>query len=193
MKKIWYEMYNGFGLSIKHSNKNVDFPFALVINSYEYPYIDVFQYSSSMTNSIIDDKRVLELKYRMPIGGISNFFKGLKSGKLLATRCDYCGTIYFPPQSHCTKCSSDHVSWIELSGRGTLETYTTIVVKPTSFADKEDYIIAVGKMEEGINVLATLRVSNDTNIRVGMKIVLVPLVEDDNASYEFHLTEEDGK
>ncbi|MGC8618648.1 MAG: Zn-ribbon domain-containing OB-fold protein [Thermoplasmata archaeon] len=135
--------------------------------------------------SFILDKRVLALRYNMPVGKISNFFEKLRGGKVSATRCNACNELYFPPQVHCPKCNSEDVSWVDLSGEATLETFTKIVVKPTSFSDNEDYVVAIGRMIEGINVLATLDIMDERDVEIGMKLRLIPVERNGNLSYLF--------
>ena len=134
---------------------------------------------------VIEDKRRIELRYVIPEGKITNFFQGLKDGKVMATRCEKCKTLYFPPQASCPKCNTEDLSWIELSGEATLETFTEIIVKPSSFSNREDYLIAVGRMREGINILAALNLDRGKDARIGMKLKLVPVEREGSMSYEF--------
>ena len=55
----------------------------------------------------------------------SRFFTSLRDAKkLLGTRCDQCGKVFVPPRKTCPLCFVEEVRWVELSGRGTLESYT---------------------------------------------------------------------
>ncbi|MEM0118571.1 MAG: zinc ribbon domain-containing protein [Conexivisphaerales archaeon] len=49
------------------------------------------------------DKLPLHYIYTAGIAG-EKFFSGLKMGKLIASKCDICGTKYLPPKAYCTKC-----------------------------------------------------------------------------------------
>lgn len=135
---------------------------------------------------IFFDKRSLELRYQIPVGTIGEFFRGLEKGKIMATRCRKCGEIYFPPQVNCPECQGSDVEWVELSGDATLETYTIISVKPTSFSKYPDYVVAIGRMQEGVKVLSWLNIDDFKRIRIGMKLRLkVVKREDDYYTYEF--------
>ncbi len=136
-------------------------------------------------DEIFFDRRSLELKYQIPVGKISQFFKGLENGKIMATRCVECGEIYFPPQASCPKCRESSIEWIELSGDAVLETFTVINVKPTSFSKYPDYVVAIGKMKEGVNVLSWLNIDGIEKIRIGMKIKLKVVKREDYYTYEF--------
>ena len=65
---------------------------------------------------------------------VSEFAEGLERGVILATKCEKCGSIYYPPRHDCPKCFSDEMSWIELHGSGKLLSFTVIFVPPEHFA-----------------------------------------------------------
>nr|HID59431.1 Zn-ribbon domain-containing OB-fold protein [Desulfobacterales bacterium] len=57
----------------------------------------------------------------------SRFLAELKKSKrLLAIRCRTCNRVYIPPRLTCKTCFHNMEDWIELDGRGTLLTYTTV-------------------------------------------------------------------
>ena len=82
---------------------------------------------------------LLELKhefhYRHSLGKASKFFLGLEEGKLLATQCTACGFIYMPPRAVCPE-DLEATKWLELSGKGTLESWT-LCTYPVSYAETE--------------------------------------------------------
>ena len=135
---------------------------------------------------ILEDRRILELRYRMPILQIREFFTGLEEGKVRGTKCRDCGKIYFPPQSECSSCMTKNMEWIDFSGDATLETFTTVEVAPTSFAAEGKYVVAVGKLDEGINVLSWLNLNGTKDIKIGMKMKLKSVRKNEGYySYEF--------
>lgn len=123
------------------------------------------------SSSLWFDQRELNVRYLISINKIKKFYEELSKGKVMATKCNKCGEIYFPPQSYCNKCGSNSMSWIELSGSGELLTYTIINVKPQSFSHYPDYAIGIAKMPQGVNVLAWID-GDVRSLRVGMKVRL---------------------
>lgn len=117
------------------------------------------------------DQRRLELQYYIPVSKIKRFFEGLEKGELWTTKCANCGTIYFPPQADCPKCRKE-TEWMKLSGNAELVTYTIINAKPKTFAHYQDYILAVGKLDEGIHVLSWLNAKRE-ELKIGMKLKLI--------------------
>lgn len=119
------------------------------------------------------DQRELSLKYEIPVEEIYPFFIGLEQGKVLASKCEKCGKLYFPPQGACSSCRSEGVKWVQLSENARLLAATMIFVKPQSFADEPFYLVAVGRLEaEGINVLARLAIEDPAKAKIGMPIKL---------------------
>ncbi|BFI75654.1 Zn-ribbon domain-containing OB-fold protein [Sulfurisphaera ohwakuensis] len=120
-------------------------------------------------NPLWIDVREMTLRYQIPIKKVQKFFEGLKEGKILATKCNKCGTIYFPPQDDCPKCKISGLEWVEMPDEGELVAYTIINVKPPSFSHYQDYIVGIARMKNGINVTAWV---NSKEVKVGMKVKL---------------------
>jgi uncharacterized OB-fold protein len=106
----------------------------------------------------------------------ADFVKHLQEGKIMATRCNKCGKLYFPPRADCPDDLSSDMTWQQLSGRCKLLTYTTAHFAPTGFEDDLPYTIALAQCEEGVNVYALVSKEIDENeIHLGMDLQLKPL------------------
>jgi len=130
--------------------------------------------------------RTLHITYNLPISRTSKFWQGLKEGKIYATKCQKCGRLHFPPVADCGDCGSSNVKWTELDGEGEIETFTQVVVKPASFSNESNYIVAIARLKEGVRALAWLIGVEREDVQVGMKVRLVARVTSDGrVSYEF--------
>jgi len=130
--------------------------------------------------------RTLHITYNLPISRTSKFWQGLKEGKIYATKCQKCGRLHFPPVAECGDCGSSNVKWTELDGEGEIETFTQVVVKPASFSNESNYIVAIARLKEGVRALAWLIGVEREDVQVGMKVRLVARVTSDGrVSYEF--------
>ncbi|NND67832.1 MAG: Zn-ribbon domain-containing OB-fold protein [Halioglobus sp.] len=109
---------------------------------------------------------------------------------LIGTRCEGCGTYFFPKQSHYCKnpnCDSTDFKEVELSRTGTVWSYTNACYKPPEpfvAADPfEPYTIAAVQLEdEKMVVLGQVAEGVDVaDLKVGMRmeLVLEPLHETD--------------
>jgi hypothetical protein len=130
--------------------------------------------------------REIKIVQEIPISKTLPFWEGLKQGKVLATKCTQCGKLYFPPNADCPDCPDSNLEWVELSREAEIETYTHIVVRPTSFQQNKPYTVAIGKLKEGVRVLAWLTGFKLSEIKVGMKVKLATSVTaEGNPTYEF--------
>ena len=62
---------------------------------------------------------------------MERFIKALADKKILASKCPACGYTYTPPRNRCGKCNAaiEDKDIIELSGKGSLQSYTTARVE----------------------------------------------------------------
>ncbi len=130
--------------------------------------------------------REIRVVHEIPLGRIQRFWEELKKGKVLATKCQRCGALYFPPASDCSKCLASNMDWVELSGEAIIKTFTYVSVRPETFQQTMPYMLAVGELKEGVRVLAWLVGVNPSNVKVGMKVKLVAkITPEGNPIYEF--------
>jgi uncharacterized OB-fold protein len=130
--------------------------------------------------------RKIEVVQDIPISKTVKFWEGLKEGKVYATKCNACGKIFFPPNGDCSSCLSKELEWVELSKEAEIETFTHIVVRPTTFVQYKPYTVAIGKLTEGVKVLAWLTGFKLSEVKVGMKAKLVAKISPEgNPTYEF--------
>ena len=52
------------------------------------------------------------------------FWTAAADGRLLVEHCDACGADSFPPRGMCRTCRSRDVGWVEVTGPGTVYSYT---------------------------------------------------------------------
>ena len=75
--------------------------------------------------------------------------EALKQNKLLGLKCKQCGNIIVPPKIACGKCSSTDLDIVELSGKGKIQTFTTVFVPPEGREGECPYIIVLVELDEG--------------------------------------------
>ncbi len=99
------------------------------------------------------------------------FWDGLKEGVIKLQKCNDCGAWIFYPRSRCSSCLSDSLEWREVSGNGTLYTFT-IARQPTSphFSSEVPQQLAVVELEEGVRLTTTLVNVREADIKIGMRL-----------------------
>jgi uncharacterized OB-fold protein len=113
----------------------------------------------------------------VPYTKVSDFAVHLKDGRLMGSACRSCGYRTFPPRADCPECLADEFDYVELSGRGTIYTFTTIAAAPTGFEDAIPYTVAVVDLEEGGRLLAWVGDTIPTaEVAIGMPVQIVPRI-----------------
>ena len=118
--------------------------------------------------------QVLQVPFNYSAGPVaSKFLISLRDDqKILGIRCEKCGIVYVPPRSTCGKCLSELKNWVELSGRGSIESFTAVNYKePTHPADRDPLIIAVIKLDGADTGLTHLiGEAKEKDLRAGLKV-----------------------
>lgn len=83
---------------------------------------------------------------------------------MLAPRCKRCGEIFFPPRSHCPSCLSREKDWTELSGEGTLYSWTEVRI------GGEPFVLGVVELAEGVGRMISKIDAKPEELSIGMKL-----------------------
>ncbi len=112
-----------------------------------------------------------------PIDRTQPFWDGLRERRVRIQYSPSSDTWVFYPRSHAPLTLADDLEWRDISGEGTLYTYT-IARRPTApdFAGEEPQIIAVVELDEGPRLTSTLVNVDEHAISVGMRVR--PVFED---------------
>lgn len=79
--------------------------------------------------------------------------------RLIGSECNQCGGIYFPPRTVCPVCRRESVGKMvqrQLSGRGTVLTFTLVHQPADGFELQSPYMMAIVELEEGCRVMSQL-------------------------------------
>jgi len=119
---------------------------------------------------------------------------------LLGSECRRCGTVAFPRQDACSRCTSTDVGERRLARRGTLWTWTVQRFRPKSppyagdEADEfEPYGVGYVELPGEVRVEARLTESDPARLRIGMEmeLTLIPAPgRDDVVTFAFRPVED---
>jgi len=117
---------------------------------------------------------------------IDDFIDHLREGKVTGTRCRTCGKIFFPPRTDCCESLGSAMDWFEVTGCGTLQTFSTLYYAPAGFEMDLPYTIAVvdfgsfkvfGRLDPAIAA---------KRLQIGMKLKIdVYKINEKQLSYRF--------
>ena len=108
------------------------------------------------------------------------YWEAARDGRLAVQECQWSRQVWHPPLPRCPHCHADTVGWRDVSGEGTVYSYT-VVRHPThfAFADKIPYILAIVALAEGPRLVTALTGIESDEARVGMpvRVVFRPVTE----------------
>jgi uncharacterized OB-fold protein len=110
--------------------------------------------------------------------------------QLIGSECARCGTVAFPRQPSCPRCTSEEVRERLLGRRGTLWTWTVQCFEPKSppYTGAEPFApYGVGYVElpGEVRVEARLTESDPARLRIGMEMELTVIALGSGVTYAF--------
>lgn len=106
------------------------------------------------------------------------FWDAALEDRLVAPECATCGTFVLPPQPFCFNCQGRDFNWTELSGIGTIYTFTIIrhALAP-HLADAVPYVSGVIELEgtqgAGARMIANIIDCDPETVAIGDKVKIV--------------------
>lgn len=99
------------------------------------------------------------------------FWDALMEDRVVLQHCGDCSGWVYYPRSRCSHCLSDNLQWEEITGEGTLYTFT-VARQPTTpaFAENENLLLAVIVLDEGPKVTTSLENVAEADVVVGMRV-----------------------
>lgn len=99
------------------------------------------------------------------------YWDGLAQGKLLVQRCSACARWRHYPRPMCPGCHSFDHAWHEVSGRGSVHSWTQTHQSPLpGFAEAVPFVLVTVDLEEGVRMLGLLRDGGAQALRVGLPV-----------------------
>lgn len=99
------------------------------------------------------------------------FWDALRAERVDLQHCADCGTWVYYPRARCPHCLSDRLLWEQVSGDGTVFTFS-VAPQPTAppFADEVPQLLAMVELTEGVRVSTTLVDVAPDAISIGMRV-----------------------
>ncbi|MFL6239379.1 MAG: Zn-ribbon domain-containing OB-fold protein [Actinomycetes bacterium] len=99
------------------------------------------------------------------------WWEAARDHRLVTQSCVSCKALRHPPGPICPECSSDDSTWLELSGRGTVYTYT--VVHQQFVPADVPYVVIAVDLPEGVRMVSNLVEAAVSDVRIGMPVQVV--------------------
>ncbi len=112
------------------------------------------------------------------------WWQAIADGRITLQKCSGCGALRHPPGPMCPKCRSIEWEQQEISGRGTLHTYT--VIHHPQFPGYEFPILAaLVDLEEGERMVSNVVGCDPAQLQIGMKLEAFIHEDDDGFKLPF--------
>jgi uncharacterized OB-fold protein len=99
------------------------------------------------------------------------FWDAAREEKLMVQKCQDCDQHIFYPRIACPHCFSDKMEWVEASGKGTVYSYTVVTNNaPSAFIQDMPFVIAIVKLEEGVQMLSNIINCNPDDVECDMPV-----------------------
>lgn len=128
-----------------------------------------------------------EQRHHAPLSGKDThfYYNGLEDGRLLIQKCDACGTLRNPPSPGCGHCSSMDWSPHEVTGTGTVFSYT-VHYHPPLPNFPVPHPIAIAEFD-GMRVVGAMDGTDPEALAIGKPVTLEFLRRGDVAGFRFKL------
>ncbi|MCY4465608.1 MAG: OB-fold domain-containing protein [Chloroflexi bacterium] len=130
----------------------------------------------------------LSQRYHYSLGKQSRFFIELANRRFFATACAGCGQVYAPPRPLCPACLQPS-EWRELTGEGSLETWSTLHFSPGTNADvaalQRPYVLAYVLLDGADTLFPHLLRAEGLCLRRGLRVRVA--YNDGPVSHPIHL------
>ena len=97
------------------------------------------------------------------------FWAAAEDGRLQVQRCEACGHHQFYPRPFCLECEAGGVEWVDVSGRGTVYSLTTVHLKVLEELDPP-YLVGLIELEEGPVLLSRMVAADGSPLADGIAI-----------------------
>ena len=99
------------------------------------------------------------------------FWDGLKDHRLVIQQCSNCGKLRHYPRPMCDQCHSFDAGWVEVSGKGTVHSWT-VAHHPFHMGFKKDlpYVVLTVDLEEGVRMVAPLSGATEADLKLGVPV-----------------------
>ena len=117
-----------------------------------------------------------ELSKPVPVPDLDTqpFWDACREHELRAQRCTTCGRFRWPPQGFCPSCYSWEHEWSQLSGLGTVKSFSVVHHSAVpSFKDSLPYVVAVIALEgtdDHVDIVSNVVGCPWEDIKVGMRV-----------------------
>ncbi|MFC8436102.1 Zn-ribbon domain-containing OB-fold protein [Streptomyces sp. NPDC057253] len=101
------------------------------------------------------------------------FWQAARERRLVAPRCGDCGHFRLPPTPFCPECQSQNIDWTELSGRGSVFSFSVV----RNIRGLDDDVVLVAAVVDlpdapGARLVSNVIDADPDEVRIGMELTV---------------------
>ena len=101
------------------------------------------------------------------------FWDATSEGRLVLPRCRSCNEFIWYPRFFCPRCSSTDLEWCQVSGRGTIYSFTITRRGMGDYKDAGPYVLAYVQLDVGPRMLTNVVDCDEANLEIGLPVEVV--------------------
>ncbi|MDO8389877.1 MAG: Zn-ribbon domain-containing OB-fold protein [Actinomycetota bacterium] len=111
----------------------------------------------------------------------AEFWDACAQGRLLLPRCDDCHQYIWYPRLFCPHCASSNVRYTEVSGRGSVYSFTIVRKGSGPYKEHAPYVIAYVELAEGPRIMTNVvgMAADDVHVGMAVRVVFEPAGDTD--------------
>lgn len=103
----------------------------------------------------------------------TQFWAATAEGRLLVKRCQDCDSLIWYPRGICPACSSLRTEWFEVSGRGSIYSYTVNNRGEGAYQGAAPFVLAYVELDEGPRLMTNIVDWQAADLAVGLPVEVV--------------------
>lgn len=99
------------------------------------------------------------------------YWDAARQHRLVVQQCTDCSRLTMYPKRFCPHCLSENLDWHAASGKGEIYAVTAqLAGPPTGFADRLPYVIAIIRLDEGVQLMSNIVGDGAIDARIGDRV-----------------------
>ncbi|MEY4373718.1 MAG: hypothetical protein RL219_2487 [Actinomycetota bacterium] len=98
------------------------------------------------------------------------FWDACAQRRLVLPRCVTCTQLIWYPRRFCPACGSTDIVWEQMSGNGSVYTFTVVRRGQGPYKDVSPYVLAYVELDEGPRLLTNVVTDDVESIRCGQRV-----------------------
>jgi uncharacterized OB-fold protein len=103
----------------------------------------------------------------------AQFWAATMEGRLLVKECQDCDSLIWYPRAICPQCSSLRTEWFEVSGRGSIYSYTVNNRGEGAYQGGAPFVLAYVELDEGPRMMTNIVEADAAELAVGLRVEVV--------------------